>query len=261
VSALGAWMGDVIRELQVSAGQATFADIKAMTAVLEMTIARLPAPRTLAERLMLRSVLEQFAQRLGNTVHRAAHYNGTLSDCEFDGLIDLEAFWVVEPPDAIASLNVWAARFADRFTLAHPPSCAERAAQYMYSHFDQPLSLSVVAKRTGCCVAALTRSFREKYHTSPRAFQRLIRVAQALKYVSTDKIEVVAMRVGYRSPKNFYRAVRAATGLTPSAFRQLSAERRVLILDVVNHPSVSAPLPFAALNRHMRALSNLTIER
>src|SRR5438045_202695 len=38
---------------------------------------------------------------------------------------------------------------------------------------------------------------------------------------TTEKIEPIALEVGYRSKKNFYRAFRALTGLTPSTCRRL----------------------------------------
>jgi methylphosphotriester-DNA--protein-cysteine methyltransferase len=62
--------------------------------------------------------------------------------------------------------------------------------------------------------------------------QRTLRLVDALVRVRQEKIEVVALGVGYRSTKNFYRAFRELTGLTPTGFRGLSAERAAVVLEL-----------------------------
>jgi AraC-like DNA-binding protein len=52
-----------------------------------------------------------------------------------------------------------------------------------------------------------------------------MRLIEAMPHVSTEKIEAIALKVGYKSKKNFYRAFQDVTGLTPTAFRNLSEER------------------------------------
>ena len=46
-----------------------------------------------------------------------------------------------------------------------------------------------------------------------------MRLIEALPQVPTEKIDAIALKVGYRSKKNFYRAFQTVTGLTPTAFR------------------------------------------
>jgi len=44
-------------------------------------------------------------------------------------------------------------------------------------------------------------------------------------------VDAVALTVGYKSRKNFYEALRVATGLTPSGVRRLSEDEARLITD------------------------------
>ena len=44
-------------------------------------------------------------------------------------------------------------------------------------------------------------------------------------------IEATALEAGYGSKKNFYRAFRRVTGLTPAAFRRLSHERALHVVE------------------------------
>jgi AraC-like DNA-binding protein len=49
--------------------------------------------------------------------------------------------------------------------------------------------------------------------------------------VRHEQVEAVALRIGYRRTKNFYRAFRQLTGMTPTGFRRLSAERAAAVLE------------------------------
>jgi AraC-like DNA-binding protein len=59
-----------------------------------------------------------------------------------------------------------------------------------------------------------------------RQFHIRIRVVEAIKMFAAGarKITAVARLVGYKSDKNFYRALRAVTGLTPSALMMMGPE-------------------------------------
>lgn len=59
-----------------------------------------------------------------------------------------------------------------------------------------------------------------------RQFHITIRVLEAMKMFAAGdrKLTAVARAVGYKSDKNFYRAVRAVTGRTPSELMAMSAE-------------------------------------
>ena len=56
-------------------------------------------------------------------------------------------------------------------------------------------------------------------------YLRRVRLLHALRTLIDEggKIEPVALEVGYRGKKNFYRVFRQLTGLTPAQFRDLPA--------------------------------------
>ena len=76
-------------------------------------------------------------------------------------------------------------------------------------------------------------------------YQRTLRLVDALGRVRHEKVEAVALSVGYRTTKNFYRAFRELTGMTPTGFRQLSSERAAAVLEFAK----------LALVKHRRARS------
>ncbi len=65
-----------------------------------------------------------------------------------------------------------------------------------------------------------------------REYQATVRLLMALPSLRVEKVIAVARRVGYRNPKNFYRALRKVTGCTPTAFRTLTpAQAEIVISD------------------------------
>jgi len=62
-------------------------------------------------------------------------------------------------------------------------------------------------------------------------YQRTLRLVEALGRVRDEKVEAVALSVGYRATKNFYRAFRQLTGTTPTGFRRLPPERAAAVLE------------------------------
>jgi methylphosphotriester-DNA--protein-cysteine methyltransferase len=78
--------------------------------------------------------------------------------------------------------------------------------------------------------SGLRLAFRAEFGRTPRDYQAALRLLSAIKEVASGKIEAVALVIGYRSKKDFYRMFRSLTGLTPTNFRSLSQdEQRKLI--------------------------------
>lgn len=67
----------------------------------------------------------------------------------------------------------------------------------------------------------------------------LIRVG--VRRLPGGKIDAIATQVGYRSRKNFNDAFRQVTGLTPTAFRRLPAQRASEIVDSLDRVSATYP--------------------
>jgi AraC-like DNA-binding protein len=51
-----------------------------------------------------------------------------------------------------------------------------------------------------------------------------------MERIGSEKVDAIALDVGYRSKKNFYRIFKSLTGLTPSAFRQLPKDEQHAVI-------------------------------
>jgi AraC-like DNA-binding protein len=54
-----------------------------------------------------------------------------------------------------------------------------------------------------------------------------------MRRVQNEKIEALALDLGYQSPKNFFHAFKNVTGVTPAAFRDLPRDEARRITEVV----------------------------
>jgi AraC-like DNA-binding protein len=128
-----------------------------------------------------------------------------------------------DPREAFA---IWVSAFFTELDRAHPPSAADSAAQLIRRNLAQPLDVPAIARGLNVTPSYLERSFAHRFGVSLRAYHSSTRIAAALPQILVEKVEVVALRLGYRSKKNFYRAFKQTVGLTPSAFRQLTPDQQ-----------------------------------
>lgn len=98
----------------------------------------------------------------------------------------------------------------------------ERVAQHLIDTHARPVNVPALARREGLHQSTLRRAFLDRFGMAPREFQTRVRICRAIHLfaVETTDILAVARSVGYRSEKNFYRAVRRVTGLTPARLRE-----------------------------------------
>jgi methylphosphotriester-DNA--protein-cysteine methyltransferase len=115
----------------------------------------------------------------------------------------------------------WAFTFLDDFERAHRILSPDELIELLARESRHSLHVSGLARRLGMHPVRLRRLCRELLGMSPRAYCQRTRVWQALKHLadSHEKVDAVALEFGWRSKKNFYRAVRAVTGLTPRQVR------------------------------------------
>lgn len=115
-----------------------------------------------------------------------------------------------------------------RMTLArrlgsHNPRLVEAVAQ-MESHVETPLSLQVVAQRSGISERQLQRLFADTLRTSPGAWYLGIRLDRALYLLKeTDHgVLAIGLACGFSSPSTFSRAFRRRFGQSPRDARRRS---------------------------------------
>jgi AraC-like DNA-binding protein len=83
------------------------------------------------------------------------------------------------------------------------------------------LSIRVLACAVGRQEAYLGRLFRQQMGVSVRDYLTQVRMRRAACMICQgDKVEAVALEVGYRSKKNFYRQFIRSFGMLPAAYRR-----------------------------------------
>jgi AraC-like DNA-binding protein/photosystem II stability/assembly factor-like uncharacterized protein len=91
-------------------------------------------------------------------------------------------------------------------------------------HAGESLSLATLARALGRQQAYLGRLFRQQMGVSTREYVVRVRLERAAGMICQgDKVEAVALEVGYRSKKNFYRQFIRHFGTTPAAYRARAA--------------------------------------
>jgi methylphosphotriester-DNA--protein-cysteine methyltransferase len=145
----------------------------------------------------------------------------------------LQQFWSVDREDPRVAFQRWIGLFISEFSGQHPPSLATRAARIIREEFSDVMTLSGLARRLGVNARQLRLGFREEFRCSISAYKGAVRMAAAMGQLSKTKVDAVALGVGYKSKTNFYRTLRALTGLTPTAFRKLPKESLAELTDTI----------------------------
>jgi AraC-like DNA-binding protein len=115
--------------------------------------------------------------------------------------------------------------FSTEFTRIHPASAASRVARLIGLEYHLQWSLATLGRRFHVTPSQLRRGFEREFGVSIHKYQEEMRVRAAIEHVRNDNMEATALGAGFKGKKNFYRAFRQVTGLTPTSFRLLSDER------------------------------------
>ena len=162
----------------------------------------------------------------------------------------LDPFWNVALADAGAMFLSWVDVFYREFARAHPASAVEQVAALIRQDFQRQWSLERLAGKFHLTPSRLRRAFHREFGVSIHDYQKTRRVIEALHQVPDGKIEAIALEVGYRSKKDFYRAFHEVTGMTPTTFRRLSHEGAYHVVQSVGGAARRAA---TAADRHRTA--------
>ena len=97
------------------------------------------------------------------------------------------------------------------------------AKDYIYSHYSEPISLSLVAEKAGVSPSYLSDLFHKSVGESYSRFLTRIRMDQAaklLKSVPTLRITDVSEKVGYISVKHFSYVFKQHFNMTPGEYQE-----------------------------------------
>lgn len=223
------WYDEVLKLLHRADGGALLVDTRDAQLTLERLGWDAPQPRTHVERLVLRGLLLEVAFRCGHRLHRqnCDPYNR----CDFAEGSTLEAFLGDPTNDPKRMFVAWVRRFFVELGRAHPQSPAYKLARQIRTTRGGSLDLPASATALNMTVGQLRRAFCREYGQSIRDYQRCARIVAALEMPPDDNVAEMALHVGYRSKKNFYRAFTRLTGTTPAAFRKLTGPQRHQIVE------------------------------
>jgi two-component system response regulator YesN len=97
-----------------------------------------------------------------------------------------------------------------------------KAVEYLDAHFDQSLTLEILAGRAKLSVSRLAHRFKEETGATLIEYLAWVRIGHAQRLlVETDKsCQKIADEVGYNNQSYFSRAFRRVVGITPRQFRR-----------------------------------------
>ena len=100
------------------------------------------------------------------------------------------------------------------------PQRVRRIADYVEAHLDRPIRLDDLAALAGLSPFHLQRAFRASRGVSPQTFVAHRRIARAKALLGRpEPLAAIALACGFSSQSHLTRAFRAATALTPGAYR------------------------------------------
>lgn len=95
------------------------------------------------------------------------------------------------------------------------------AAEYLRSHYAEPLSLDTLSRLVGYTPQYLSSLFRRDTGMSIQTFLQRLRIEQACKLIEQKTLQFadIALAVGYSDVKHFSRVFRRYKGISPREFR------------------------------------------
>jgi PAS domain S-box-containing protein len=96
----------------------------------------------------------------------------------------------------------------------------QRMLSHIHDHYNQRLTLAALARTLRRRSTYLGRLFRKQVGMTVHGYVTRARMVFGATHVCSGmKIEAVALSLGYRSKKNFYRRFKRFFGMTPEAYR------------------------------------------
>jgi AraC-like DNA-binding protein len=224
------WFESAVARCQVFIGTQTPTEFDIVT-VASTFVQSLPDARCPAEDLLLRSLLLDVADRWGTSVHADLHQRPNSQPCGFDPTSTLREFLRARG-NAKHSFMEWARCFCVEFHRIHPLSPARRAAAIIRDQAERS-DASALATSLGVTPRQLRRAFLQTFGVPLPEYLRRARLLRALELMTEQpgKVEPVALDVGYRSKKDFYRVFRQFIGMTPTDFKKLPRESALRLID------------------------------
>lgn len=100
------------------------------------------------------------------------------------------------------------------------PDCAHLAAEYIVSHYEDPITVEALAAYVGVSHSSLYRRFIKHFQISPKRFLLEYRVARACDMLANPGLSVqeISNSVGFEDPFYFSRAFKDIKGVSPRQY-------------------------------------------
>jgi AraC-like DNA-binding protein len=100
------------------------------------------------------------------------------------------------------------------------PTVVERATEYLLAHFNEPVSLSRVARAAGASVSYLSRAFHSASGMTMSAYRQRVRLTRSLDLLPQYQGNVtdLALELGYSSHSHFTSCFRSLFAMSPTQF-------------------------------------------
>ena len=170
-------------------------------------------PRGPLETRVLRGLLLELA------LEWCRQIDGELSSAEKTGRLtaaSVEKLWSSQRLEPGQTFLKWATELVGTLQQQNIGT-ADRAAAVIDADFSSSLTVAEVARAIGVSPNRLRHAFQQRFGMTVAAYRRKRRVEQAMSLLADGRrnVATVSAMVGYKSKKNFYRAVRKITGRTP----------------------------------------------
>jgi AraC family transcriptional regulator, regulatory protein of adaptative response / methylated-DNA-[protein]-cysteine methyltransferase len=101
-----------------------------------------------------------------------------------------------------------------------PPAAVLRARAHLDAHFDEPLTLGVLAREAGMAAHHLQRTFKKTFGVTPKEYQDHLRTQRLKRELRTGGSVTTAIHeAGYGSASRVYESSDARLGMPPGAYR------------------------------------------
>src|SRR5687768_3512661 len=186
-----------------------------------------PAPDPLHNALLANLMLD-VCRHTFESLHASLPFDQCT--CAAEGWSLLARFTRWYESDPRSAVCAWTESFCSTYRTNHPPTVSTRAAAIMRLDPSRPWTIGAIARRLGVTRRHLSTEFRQRFGIGPLDYLHLARIALVLVAMDEPvKIEALAVTVGYRSKKDFYRAFRVWTGTTPTGVRGLPSDARRML--------------------------------
>jgi AraC-like DNA-binding protein len=201
----------------------------------------MPVERFVAADVLMRAVV---------TISAYLHEESARRSCGCES-VNADAAWLLTQPLSFHPREVfmhWSQEFIATYRRYHPTTPAAAAAALIRCAPTRTWHVAELAELVGTTPRKLLRQFIDERGIGIRDYVHLLRLTRAFPALvaSSDKIEVIALELGYHSKKDFYRIVRQSLRVTPAQLRRLPPTEQCRLFDELQRRHLRArriPLP------------------